>query len=131
MFYQIGQFEEGKGVYAGRCNGQHIWVALKETPKAVEWGVAQAYCREIGGGYRLPTKKELMLIYANSDIISPRLISSGGEKLHFESYWSGTESATPYRAVKISFITGYADMVDKLNYYCCRPVLSEQVQDGE
>lgn len=130
MFYQIGQFEEGKGVYAGRCNGEHIWVALKETPKRVEWEVAQAFCREIGGGYRLPTIEELMLIYANRIIISPRLIVCGGEKLNYEGYWSGTENAA-YRAIRLNFSNGISEWHEKLDYYCCRPILSEKVQEGE
>lgn len=131
MFYQIGQFEEGKGVYAGRCDGWHVWVALKEAPRAVDWKTAGAYCREIGHKFRLPTQKELMLMYANSDIISPSLIAAGGDKLQLDPYWSCTEFVGTYRAIKVNFLTGYAAAEDKVCYYLCRPVFCEPVKTGE
>ena len=54
-------------------------IADKSPEKMMTWYEAVEYCKTLGDGWRLPTKKELNQIYeSNNDFIK-------------DNYWSGTE----------------------------------------
>ena len=85
----IGTFTE-HGIYAGIANGKQVWVAMNDAPEKMNWGDAIDYPKD---GYHLPTKEELMVIYANKDIINKALVNNGGEPFKEDYYWSSTESS--------------------------------------
>lgn len=88
--YDIGSYDARYGVYVGMCNHKQIWVALKDAPEEKNWQDAVDYC---DGNTHLPTKEELMLIYANKDIINKALTEAGGEPMKDDIYWSSSESS--------------------------------------
>ena len=59
----------------------NLEVAQYDFPLSIKWDVAKVECVNLGPGWRLPTKKELNLLYKNKDII-------GG--FEFRSYWSSS-----------------------------------------
>ena len=83
----IGTFTE-HGIYAGIANGKQVWVAMNDAPSSMDWDEAMEYPKD---GYHLPTKEELMIIYANKDIINKALVDNGGEPFEEDYYWSSTE----------------------------------------
>ena len=89
----IGTYSPDKGIYAGTAKGKQVWVAMNDAPERMNWGDAMEYPKD---GYRLPTKEELMIIYANKDIINKALVDNGGEPLTDSYYWSSTEYDSNY-----------------------------------
>ena len=60
----------------------NLEVAQNDFPKTMSWSAAVKACADLGGGWRLPTKDELNLMYLNEDKIGA--VASN-------SYWSSTE----------------------------------------
>ena len=85
----IGTYSPDKGIYAGTTKGKKVYVKLKDEPKPLTWEEAVEACKDKG---HLPTKEELMIIYANKDIINKALVDNGGEPLREDYYWSSTEN---------------------------------------
>ena len=57
-------------------------IAKKDFPNQMSWYDAKKACADLGNGWRLPTKDEVILIYENKDKI-------GGIAMIF--YWSSTD----------------------------------------
>ena len=53
----------------------------------VEWNSAMKHCEDLGDGWRLPTKEELIILYENKDKI-------GGFAITY--YWSSTDFANVF-----------------------------------
>ena len=62
---------------------EHLEVAQNDFPKQMNWNEAKKACYALGSRWRLPTKDELNLLYANRKKI-------GGFAKYY--YWSSTES---------------------------------------
>ena len=108
------------------CNHKQIWVALKDTLEEMNWDNAIKYCENLNAdcvGWNLPTKEELMLIYANKDIINKALILAGGQPMKEDWYWSSSEYNN-FSAWNQSFNDGTIDGYDKYYGYYVRPVLA-------
>jgi hypothetical protein len=79
------------------------------------WANAKSYCAGLGGGYRLPTVKELLTIIDFSRS-NPAIDTSAGAFPNTPSdlFWTATPLAgsPPTSAWFISFIDGYAGNVD-------------------
>lgn len=131
--FRIGYFEPKYGVYAGMCQGKHIWVGHKDAPEELDWCDAIEWCRNYNADndipYHLPSKEELMLMYANISIINRSLEDNGCEPLQEDYYWSSSEYST-YRAWIQCTSNGasYGGLYNynKTNGYYVRPVLSLQ-----
>ena len=64
--------------------GEKIEVAEKDFDKLMTWFEAKKACEELGEGWRLPTKDEIIVIF--KELFKKNI---GGLKLG--TYWSGTE----------------------------------------
>jgi hypothetical protein len=64
--------------------GETIQVAMKDFPEKLKWQEAINACRELGGGWRLPTRFELTEMYHQL-----KKIGKGG--FEADAYWSSTE----------------------------------------
>lgn len=68
--------------------------------KRVPWDDAARYCSDMGEGWRLPTQRELMLIFVMNDYLKEGLLPSttqqhpGDETQQHVFYWSATEDKT-------------------------------------
>lgn len=64
------------------------------------WEAAQEYCEGLGEGWRMPTQRELMLMYVLNDQLSDPLLTttvdseSGSETGEHVFYWSATKDRT-------------------------------------
>ena len=67
---------------------------MTEDLTPTNWDVAMNVCKNLGDGWRLPTKDELNVLYENKDKI-------GGFSNYF--YWSSTEYANPLAAWGLNF----------------------------
>jgi hypothetical protein len=79
------------------------------------WANANGYCASLGGGYRLPTAKELLTIVDFSKA-NPAIDTSASAfpDTPPEEFWTATPLAgsPPTSAWFISFVDGYAGNVD-------------------
>lgn len=125
--WNIGSYDARYGIYAGMCGNKQIWVALHDAPEEMNWEEAKKYCEDLDAdcdGWHLPTKEELMLIFANKDIINQALIEHGGEPMKEDWYWSSSEYSY-YSAWGQSFSDGYVSHYSKTFYSgYVRPVLA-------
>jgi hypothetical protein len=78
----------------------------------MNWDDAMKACADLGDGWRLPTRLELLLMYNNQDEL-------GG--FAFNSYWSSTEHDN-VRAWIQNFFNGFQSTNNKTNYYYVRAV---------
>ena len=74
----------------------------------MNWNEAKEACAKVGGGWRLPTKDELNILYENMDKI-------GG--FSDEKYWSSTEGDFYNRACTQIFYHGYQGS-HEMHLYC-------------
>ena len=78
-------------------------VAQNDFPTTMKWDDAIKACADLGGGWRLPTKDELTLMYIN------RVVIGGFAKFN---YWSSTETNNFYACLQI-FFNGYQYFYNK------------------
>ena len=64
--------------------GERLRVAENDFEEPMNWDQAKTVCRELGNGWRLPTKSELELMYKD-------LHKNGNGNFKEASYWSSTE----------------------------------------
>ena len=69
-----------------------IEIAQFDLPTEVTWYNAKRECRELGKGWRLPTKDELDKMYDNKDLIGNFINTN---------YWSSTEYNSEYTWMQV------------------------------
>lgn len=97
---------------------QKLEIATQDTPGTMSWSTAFNECKWLSGNWRLPTLRELMLIY----IFKPALESFAGFGVFSETtYWSATE-INHLEAWYVSFANGITYPHLKTNSYHARCV---------
>ena len=86
---------------------------LQTKKNQMEWVAAQKACAALGNGWRLPTIKELDLLYHNKDEI-------GG--FNWNSYWSSSLSDFESDAWSQNFIEGVQSEANIINELYVRAV---------
>ena len=79
-FAQDAKVIIGKPVKIG-----NLLVAQNDFPDAMNWDDAKKACRALGKGWRLPTKKELNILYKSRKKIGAHTTLDA-----LDSYWSST-----------------------------------------
>jgi hypothetical protein len=69
-----------------------IEIAEYDLPTEVTWYNAKRECKELGKGWRLPTKDELDKMYDNKDLIGNFVNTN---------YWSSTEYSSDYAWMQV------------------------------
>ena len=69
-----------------------IEIAQYDLPTEVTWYNAKRECKELGWGWRLPTKNELEEMYNNKDLIGNFVNTN---------YWSSTEHNSDYAWMQV------------------------------
>ena len=76
---------------------QNLEISANDFPERMDWNSAEKLCQELGEGWRLPTKKELQLLFNNQEEIG------GFTRL---DYWSSTEGTDAEFAWYKNFFKG-------------------------
>ena len=92
--YEIGDYYDVGGkqgvVFAVTPDGQHGKIVCLQDLGIAEWDDAKSICANLGSGWRLPTKAELLAIYEVKNELNSMLIGRGA-LITTRSYWSSTE----------------------------------------
>ena len=91
-----------------------IEIAQFDLPDEVTWYNAKRECKELGKGWRLPTKDELDKMYNNKDLIGNFVNTN---------YWSSTEYNSSYIWMQV-FTHGFIAITLKEGYINARAVKS-------
>ena len=91
-----------------------IEIAQFDLPTTVTWYNAKRECKELGNGWRLPTKEELDKLYNNKDLIGNFVNNN---------YWSSTEYDSRYAWMQV-FIHKSIAITLKEGYINARAVKS-------
>jgi hypothetical protein len=67
--------------------GEKLQVALNDFEEKMTWDQAKSACKDLGNGWRLPTIKELKVMYKE-------LHEKGKGNFKDDDYWSSTEDAS-------------------------------------
>ena len=89
--YKVGDLynENGKKgiVFEVDASGEHGKILSLEETKC-DWNKAKEWCNSLGKSWYLPTKEELLSVYANKNIINKTLSEKGYIELRNSWYWS-------------------------------------------
>ena len=96
-----------------KTNGAYNMIKVKSIPDWRNKYPAFKWCADLGDGWYLPAKEELLTIYKYKDKLNPKLT----DKLHERRYWSSTEY-NAFWAWLVYMGTGYTDypIEDTLSY---------------
>jgi hypothetical protein len=81
--------------------GEQLQVAENDFENCMNWSIAKNACKDLGNGWRLPTKSELELIYKELHL-------SGKGNFQLNYYWSSSEH-DEYSSWKFGFHEGKAN----------------------
>ena len=93
--YKVGDYYDANGkqgvVFAVTPDGKHGKIVGLNNLGKMDWYSAVSACRNLGNGWRLPSKEELLAIYKVKSTLNSTLAAVGDE-LPEDWYWSSTES---------------------------------------
>ena len=89
-----------------KITGKKIQIALNDFPEKMNYNEATIACKNLGRGWRLPTKWELSELFENKDTIG------GFTKT---TYWSSTEDEND--KVLIQFFSGWDNNAAGASFY--------------
>ena len=93
--YQIFELVEKdghRGIYIGEADNGPVIVDLHDAPETMTWDEAKEYARK--EGKRLPTQRELMLMFVHQKKINAALEKHEGKAWKRGWYWSSSEYAS-------------------------------------
>ena len=82
---------DGKEITIGKIRNLDV---MSENLGSMNWYEAKKVCKNLGDGWRLPTKDELNLLSSNKGSIYDNMINK--DNLHNNIYWSSTEYDSAY-----------------------------------
>ena len=92
--YAIGDYYDVGGkqgvVFAVTPDGQHGKIVCLQDLGSADWYDAKSICANLGSGWRLPTKAELLAIYEVMGQLNSMLVALG-DPIQKGLYWSSTE----------------------------------------
>lgn len=96
--YKIGYYYNRNGkegvVYAISDGGRHGEIVSAEQTQC-SWSAAKSWCANLGSGWKLPSKSQLLMIYRNKEKINTALAAKGFEQVVGGYwYWSSDEYNT-------------------------------------
>lgn len=99
-----------------------IW-ARSEEAGTFSWVNAKSRCSSKGGGYRLPTYRELLTLVDETTSTAPTIDKTAFPGTTAGSFWSSTPFAlSTGQAITIGFGTGATDVLDVGSAYRVRCV---------
>ncbi len=122
--YKIGYYyDDGikKGVVFEVSNGgkNGMIISANRAPGQKNWSDAKSWCSSLGGGWRLPTKEELLVICRNKDALIA-VLAAVGDEIPTSWHWSSTESE--FCAWSVAMYNGLTINYNKYNNFYVRAV---------
>lgn len=118
--YEIGDYYDVGGkqgvVFAVTSDGQHGKIVCLQDLGRAAWDYAKSICANLGSGWRLPTKAELLAIYGVKNKLNS-MLRALGDPIQEDYYWSSTEY-NEICAWRVSMASGNTcDDGKSYNYY--------------
>ena len=92
--YKVGDYYDANGkqgvVFVVTPDGKHGKIVGLNDLGKTNWNSAVSACRNLGNGWRLPSKEELLAIYKVKSTLDSTL-AAVGDKLPSSCHWSSTE----------------------------------------
>lgn len=107
--YKVGDYYDANGkqgvVFAVTPDGKRGKIVGLDNLGLMPWDNAIAACRNLGNGWRLPSREELLAIYKVKSTLDSTLVAVG-DGLPEDWHWSSTEYSSD-RAWRVSMSSGY------------------------
>lgn len=118
--WKVGDYYDVDGkqgvVFIVTPDGQHGKIVCLRELGCFSWDTAKSKCAELGTGWYLPTKSELVSMYKAMSEINPILLAVGDPLKEDDGvYWSSNEYSSG-SAWLVSMSDGYAYDLDKSSY---------------
>lgn len=97
-------------------------VYKKDIKEKKDWWDGKKACEDIF--CRMPTSRELSIIYENKEEINKLMTDHGGEPMKEDFYWSSSEYSSNYAWSQRFSDGAIHSYYYKANYYYVRPVLA-------
>ena len=109
-------------VFTVTADGQHGKVMSVSQIEKCIWNDAKAWCANLGQGWKLPTKDELLVIYSRKSVINSALSANNYQLIDANAcYWSSDKEVDNYMWI-VSMENGETDGEGKYNHDSVRAV---------
>ena len=121
QMFELVEKDDHRGIYIGEADNGPVIVDLHDASKTMTWDEAKEYAQK--EGKRLPSQRELMLMFAQQEKLNAALEEHEGKAWERVWYWSSSEY-TPSLAWHVYADRGTVDWyVKNLTYGYVRCVL--------
>ena len=121
QMFELVERDGHRGIYIGEADNGPVIVDLHDAPEIMTWDEAKEYARK--EGKRLPTQRELMLMFVHQKKLNSALEKHEGKAWKRGWYWSSSES-NYFNAWVVNATDGTVTYNYKYNYYYVRCVLA-------
>lgn len=121
QMFELVERDGHRGIYIGEADNGPVIVDLHDASKTMTWDEAKEYAHK--EGKRLPSQRELMLMFVHQEKLNSALEEHEGKAWKRGWYWSSSEY-TDYTAWSVYANTGLVDWRNKGYAYFVRCVLA-------
>jgi hypothetical protein len=89
QMFELVEKDDHRGIYIGEADNGPVIVDLHDASKTMTWDEAKEYAQK--EGKRLPSQRELMLMFAQQEKLNAALEEHEGKAWERGWYWSSSE----------------------------------------
>lgn len=89
QMFELVEKDDHRGIYIGEADNGPVIVDLHDASKTMTWDEAKEYAQK--EGKRLPSQRELMLMFAQQEKLNAALEEHEGKAWERVWYWSSSE----------------------------------------
>lgn len=89
QMFELVERDGHRGIYIGEADNGPVIVDLHDAPETMTWDEAKEYAQK--EGKRLPSQRELMLMFAQQEKLNAALEEHEGKAWERGWYWSSSE----------------------------------------
>lgn len=105
--YKLGDIATINGVKGVVYSAEPTTTKIISTIEtSADWYGAKTWCSNLGGGWKLPSRDELLRICDNYSIINTALLNNGYRALKTDRYWSSTDALDTVSAYSVNILYG-------------------------
>lgn len=114
QMFELVEKDDHRGIYIGEADNGPVIVDLHDASKTMTWDEAKEYAQK--EGKRLPSQRELMLMFAQQEKLNAALEEHEGKAWERGWYWSSSEY-TYNNAWYVYANNGFVDWSGKSSTY--------------